>query len=199
MTRAELVQEVIDRGWDYTKSARIGGFVERAYQTLCARHAWTFLETESSGEAPRELTDLRKILTVTDTTAECQLRGVDRRWAASTFPNLTDTGTPEFWYLENKTLKTYPVSTNTISVRYLRVPTVLGDSDTPLVPSEWQYLIVDRAVVDCLKDDDEYEQARALRAEVSEAIDTEMVPALFNRNLQNSASIERTGYFLDYQ
>lgn len=200
MTKAEIVQEVIDRGFDYSTSSRIGRYVENAVQGICAYRglAWPFLEVTKTGEAPMEITDLRKILSVKDTTLESTLRGVGRRWVVDTFGNLTDTGSPEYFYLENKTLNVYPVSTNELSVRYTKIPLELGDSDTPVIPSEWHHLVVDRAIVDCLRDDDEYLEARALRAEVREAIDTEMVPALFNRNLQNSLSVVRTGTWGDY-
>jgi hypothetical protein len=197
-TFAELRQEVIDRGYDYTQSARISSSLQRAYQMLCARYPWHFLETSATGAAPLEIADLRKVLSVSDTTTESELRGADRRWLVSIAPSLSETGTPTYWYLENLTLKVYPASTaDSLSVRYIKRPTALADSDEPLIPSEWQYLMVDLAVVDRLKDDDEYEQARALASDIQAGV-AEMVHALLNPNYQNSERIMRTGRYGDY-
>lgn len=198
MTKAELVQEVIDLGYDYVDSARIGKFVDRAYRMLCSRRNWPFLEAEVTGTAPLELSELGKVLSVKNTTAEEQPRGVSRRWLVANYPNLTETGRPIFWYLENKTLKLYPVDSEAqLEVRVKKRPTALADSDEPLVPDEWQYIIVDMAVIPCLKDDDEREEARALRADVEQSI-LEMSSDLLGRNFQNPPTTGRTGTFGDY-
>lgn len=195
MTRAELVQECVDRGFDYISTARIGKFVDRAYQALCSRYPWPFLEETTTGTGSIEFSDLRRVLSVT--ISEESLRGVDRRWLVSVSPDLTTTGSAEFWYLEKSTLKVYPVDTATITVRYLKRPAELADGDTPLVPTEWQNLIVNRAIVDCLRDDDEFDEARALRADGEEEL-REMVHALLNRNYANNEVIVRTGEAGDY-
>lgn len=198
MTFGELRQEVIDRGYDYTQSARITASLQRAYQVLCARYPWSFLEATTSGVPPLEISDLRRILSVSDTTVESELAGVDRRWLVATSPNLNETGTPSYWYLENHSLKVYPASeSNEITVRYVKRPAALSDSDEPLVPSEWQYLLVELAVVDRLRDDDEYEEARALKADVEGGI-AEMVAALAKPNFQNDRLVIRTGQPSDY-
>lgn len=198
MTKAEIVQEVIDLGYDYVDSGRIGKFVDRAYRMLCSRRNWPFLETEVTGTAPLELSELGKVLSVYDMTNESQPRGVDRRWLVANYPKLTEAGLPTFWYLENKTLKTYPVDESaSLSVRIKKRPTALSDSDSPLVPDEWQYIIVDMAVIPCLKDDDEREEARALRSDVEESI-REMSADLLARNYQNPQTIGRTGSAEDY-
>jgi hypothetical protein len=195
VTRAELVQEVVDRGYDYVSTARIGKFIDRAYKAICSRYPWPFLETTTTGTGEVAIADLGKILSVNAN--EERLRGVDRRWLAGTVSDLGETGTAQFWYLENSALKTYPVDAATITVRYVKRPANLSDGDEPLIPEEWQSLIVARACIDCLRDDDEYEVARALRLEVEEEL-REMVNALLKPNYANSELVERTGAPGDY-
>lgn len=197
MNRAEMVQEVVDRGFNYVSTARIGRFIDTAYRNLCARHPWPFLETTKEGTPPLEIADLRKILSVTDTTHDEKLRGVDRRWLVSAYPDLPDTGSPSFWYLENKTLKTYPAEAVELSIRYIKLPAKMSESSEPLVPEEWQEILINRAVVRCLRDDDELEQARALEGDVEVEI-REMVHAELGRNLQGPSSVVRTGRPVDY-
>jgi hypothetical protein len=196
VTKAELVQEVIDRGYDYESSGRVGRSIDRAHRRICSRRNWPFLEAETTGTAPLEIADLRWVLSVK--TDENPVQGVDRRWLVSTLPNLTDTGTPAFWYLEDQTLNVYPVDPEaSLTVRYKKRPAVMADGDEPLVPEEWQYLIVDLAVIDFLKDDDEYSEAVTLRTEVLEGI-KEMASDLLGRNLQNVQTVNRTGAPGDY-
>jgi len=116
----------------------------------------------------------------------------------ASYPNLTDEGEPAFWYLEDTTLKTYPVSTDAVAVRYRKRPTALADSDEPLIPDEFQDVIVDLAIVPCLKDDDEHQEARELKlGEVREGIQ-EMAAALLGRNDQSAETVQRTGLPSDY-
>jgi hypothetical protein len=195
VTKAELVQEVIARGYKHVSPARIGGSLERSYQVICSRYQWRFLEADKAGVAPLVFTDLRRILSVTAN--EESLTGVDRRWLVSTYPDLTETGTATYWYLENQTLKTFPVDTAEVTTRYLKIPAALGEADEPLIPSEWQYLMVDRTVVDLLRDNDEYEEARALKLDVEEGL-REMVHALLKTNYQGPSLVVRTGGPGDY-
>ena len=197
MDRSELIQEVVDRGYDFLSTARIGTFVDRSYQAICARFPWPFKEESVVVKAPHEFSDLDKILSVSDTAQEIELRGVDRRSLVSYTATLEESGEPECWFLENDTLKVFPESSNELSIRYLKVPAKLAEAEEPLVPEAWQYLIVDGAVVYCLRDDDEYSEARALQADIDQGI-FEMMRALIPRNLQNDATVLRTGGGMDY-
>jgi len=196
MTRAELVQEVVDRGYDYVSTARIGRFVDTAYRRICSQRNWPFLEAEAQGAPPLELADLWKVLSVSAN--EHPLSPADRRWLVAAYPNLTDEGEPVFWYLENTTLKSYPVTSDEVAVRYRKRPTALADSEEPLIPEEFQDVIVDLAIVPCLKDDDEFQEARELKlGEVKEGIQ-EMAAALLGRNNQSAETVQRTGQPGDY-
>ena len=197
MTKAQLVQEVIDRGFHYIKPTRIGEFIQRAYGEICSRRSWPFLEGKVEDSAPFEPELLGRVLSVQLEADGILLWGATRRWLLRYYSDLEEEGTPQFWYLEGDTLRTFPVGDDTLLIHYLRRPAPLADADEPLIPSEWQYLLVDRAVVDCLKDDDEYEQARALRQDVKDGI-REMASALLHRNLQNNCMILPTGGPEDY-
>lgn len=199
MTRAEIVQECIDRGYDYVQTTRIGTFVDRSLRTIGSKRDWPFLEDDFSGTAPLTISDLRKILSVEDVTNSQELRGADRRWLVANFPGFADSGTPSFWYLEDNTLKLYPVDEAVeVAGRYIKRHPKLADGEEPLIPEEWQYLAVDLAVSHCLKDDDEREEAQALKNDVDVAIETEMAPALLGRDHQGPGFIARTGRAGDY-
>lgn len=196
MNFAELKQEVANRGYDYVPISRIGVWVERAYQRLCSRYAWPFLQADTTGTG--EIADLGHILSVFDNSTEVELSGTTREWLINLYSNLTLTGAPEYWYLENKTLQTYPVSGgDSISIRYLRVPPALTENAEPLIPEAWQYVLVELAVIYALRDNDEYTQARELDTTVQGDI-AEMVHALLKSNYQGDGSIVRTGYAIDY-
>lgn len=196
MTFAELKSEVEARGYDYTDSnraGRVGEFINRAYKTICARYDWPFLEEDKEGTAPLVFTDLRNVLSVTDTGTEETLDGRGRRWLKAFYPDLTESGTPMYWYLENNTLRVFPTSeTANIAVRYIKIPEALTGNNSPLIPEEWQYLLVDRAIVDCLKDDDEYQEAQVLKGMYEEGL-REMARALLSRDRQGPRVSVRTG------
>lgn len=192
MTRGELILEVKDRGYSHVSGERIGRWIDDAYRVLCSRYPWPFLEATKTGTSPLEIDDLRKVLSVTDSTGDAELSGADRRWIAATFPDLPDTGSPTYWYLENKTLLTYPADTSELSIRYIKQPAAMEEADEPLIPSEWQYLMVDRAVAKCLRRADEYEEARALEGDVEAGL-REMVHAELGNDLQGPRLMIRTG------
>jgi hypothetical protein len=196
VNREEMTQEVVDRGYHYVQEARIRSSIERAYQQICAKYKWPFLETVALGEAPLEIADLRTVQSVKNKGEEVRLNGVMRPWLAYRYPDLTASGTPVYYYLEGNNLCTYPTS-GEIEVVYFKRPAALGSSDEPLIPTEFQYLLIDRVIVDCLRDDDEYEEARNLKAEVDDGVN-EMVHALMHRDHGGSRVVGRSGTALDY-
>jgi hypothetical protein len=76
-----------------------------------------------------------------------------------------------------------------LSVRYIMIPAELvATSDEPIVPEEWQDIIVDGAVCKAAKDNDGYGAMAAVRAEWQRQVDV-MVQALMNRALDGPGSI----------
>lgn len=193
MTVEEAVQEVVDRGYHYISRPRIERWVLRCHKRLCNKHPWPFLRTTTEGIAPLTITDLGKVLDVNDLTARENLDPSDARIVRREDPTLAATGTPEAWYLEGQeTLRTWPGSSDTIRVDYARRVGDLKPSDELLGPSEFHELVIDWVVTYCLKDDDEYDEARALKEDVEEGA-AEMFRTLMVRNRQRPRLMTRTG------
>lgn len=164
MTFLELKTELLARGFDYLSTTRSGYFVNRAYQEMCAEEDWPFLESSSSGTAPLTVSDLRTVEAVINTTQRYKLRPLDRRNITDFDTDLTTTGTPSWYYLTTSTtVAVYPANTtDTIAVRYWKVPTALSaDGDTPVVPTSYQQVIVDGACAYAYFDSDNFEAARS--------------------------------------
>lgn len=194
MTFEELNNEVIARGYDYVAKGRIETFVQRAYQKLEAKFVWPWREASKEGVAPFEIKDLRDVLSVENVSNEFPLYGRTRQWLAERYPNLEEPGEPLWWWLDNLTLRAFPTSTTTnISVRYAKKPAELTAKLEPAMPSEWHGLIIDLAVVDCLKDNDEYSEARELKESVQTDLQ-EMIGTELQRDLQRPQSMVRTGW-----
>ena len=194
MTFAELVQEIIGRGYSYEPTAVIEAATQRHYQRLEAKFVWPWREATKEGTAPFEIKDLRDVLSVVDTSTERPLYGQTRQWLVERFPNLEETGEPLWWWLDNLTLRTFPVSTSeNIQVRYAKKPAVLTEKAEPVMPSEWQYLIVDSVIVDLLKSNDEYDVARELKESIQTDL-AEMAAAELQRDLQSPRLTVRTGW-----
>jgi len=173
MTLAELRAEVYARGFDYEGDTdRIDRWINQAYQELCEETAWPFLEASTSGTAPVTITDVRTVQSVSNTTTGRTLDGLARRDVVDVDPEVDDAGSPTHFYLDAQVLRVFPLNTtDTISVRYLKIPTALAsDSDTPIVPTRYQDLIVDGAVIRAYKDDDEMEAAGILRQVWAEGV-----------------------------
>lgn len=198
MTFAQLVAEVIARGFDYVATNRIETFVQRNHQRLEGRYVWPWREASKEGVAPFEIKDLRDVLSVANTTSEYPLYGQTRQWLTERWTDLEETGQPTWWWLDDQTLRVFPTSTTeNISVRYASKPAALAEAAEPDMPSEWHGLIVDLSVVECLKDNDEFKEARELRESVGVEVQ-EMAAAELKRDLQSPRLTIRTGYAWDY-
>lgn len=192
-TLTELVNEVVERGYQYESITTIEVSIQRHYQRLEARYNWPWREGTKEGTAPFEIKDLRGILSVENTTAERAIYGQSRQWLAEHYPDLGESGSPAWWWLDNLTLRVFPTSTSeNISVRYLKKPEKLTASTEPAMPSEWHGLIVDLVVADALKNNDEYQEARELREDVQTELQ-QMVAAELKRDLQSNPLTTRTG------
>lgn len=196
MNLGEIRAEVESRGYDYVSDSRLNLWIKQGYRWVCALEPWPFLESSVSGQAPLTISDLSQILHVS--TGDETLRGADYRDIRDLDPSLDDTGTPVMWYLTGDTINTWPTSTETLEVRYVRKPPELSsDSSTPLLPDAHHPLLVDYAVMSGLKDNDEYDQAQGLRA-VIEAQVQDLRDQIMVRNYQNPTQIVQTRHPDDY-
>lgn len=189
MDLSDLRAEVKARGYDYLDDARVDRYINQAQNELCALMPWPFLETDATGNAPLAIPDVRYVLSVTDTTNRRALSPVDPRNLRMIDPDLSDAGNPCAWYLENTTVTTWPTATVALAVRYIKAPAdLVATTDEPVVPVEWQDIIVDGAVCKAAKDNDGYGAMQMVRAEWQRQVDV-MVQALMNRALDGPGSI----------
>lgn len=166
MTLAEMRAEILARGFDYLTTARANLMLNQAYQELAEIENWGFLETSTSGAAPLTISDLRTVLSVTDSTQNNRkVTYADRRDLVDSYGDLTTTGAARHYFVDNGVVRTYPVG-GTLTVRYVKVPADLTlDADVPLFPARWHYLIVEGAVRRAYQDSDQFEAAEASRQE----------------------------------
>jgi hypothetical protein len=83
------------------------------------------------------------------------------------YPDAEDTtrnpaGVPLYWYLDGVTPKLFPTpaAAYTLKLRYYKKPTELtGDADVPVIPSEFEELLVEGASFRVLQVKDNYDQA----------------------------------------
>jgi hypothetical protein len=205
VTFEELVSEVTNRGFDDLKDGgaqetRVKRWVNQAYHELLDDSAWPFLEATQEGTAPLTISELGHVLSFTDKTDEAPLRYIDRRTVLKMDPALSIVGIAEVWYREGESsLKVWPANTTaTYVVRYLKTGADLSAaSDTPLVPTRFQDLIVDGAVVRAYKNRDNFEAAQAVRKEWERGL-AQMRHALLKVNYDANVMIQRTGRWGDY-
>lgn len=191
-----LQTEFYGRGFDYLNQDTAGQtrakrWLNQAYLELCDLHPWPFLHEDASGTAPLTITDLRAVLEVTDSTNDAKLRSIERSDLSDMFPDLPDSGSAEWYYLDDPTtLAVYPADTSsTFSVRYVKVPAELsGDTDEPVVPARFHDLIVDGAALRAYKDSDNFDAASFMRGEFERGVG-QMVWALLVRTLDRPGSI----------
>ena len=180
------------RGFDYLSSTRCNAYLNRALAALSMEAPWPWLETSASGTSPITISDLRAVQSVVDTNTLAVLEPADRRSLVDNYSVLTTTGSPWFWYRDTLTsIRTYPVSSDTITVQYIAHEAELtSDSSSPLLPSRHHNVWVDHAVYEAYCDSDNWEAAAAIKSkidgEVIELKRTYLVP-----NFDQPYTIER--------
>jgi len=199
VTFLEMLTELYARGFDYLNQddagrTRAKRWLNESYEELASAEPWPFLEATTSGTAPLTISDLGDVIYVEDTTSDNRLHLLDVRGVVDDDPDVDDQGTPEGYYLDGiSTLRVWPANSSvTVSVRDTKVPGELSaDGDEPLVPSRFQGLIVDGAVIRAYTDSDNFESAAALQQQVDVRL-LKMTDALFSRSF-DSQFVVRTG------
>ncbi len=169
-----LRTDFFGRGFDHYRTpadslAQANRWINQAYLKLCEEALWPFLLATATGSAPLAVADLRAIRTVKTAGVTRPLDPIDEDELADGY-DLTTTGTPTWFYVDNLTVRTYPVG-GTLTVRYWKVPAVLAaDGDTALIPDRFCDAIVDRAVMAAAREDAP-EAAAAARASYDDTVD----------------------------
>lgn len=114
---------------------------------------WPWLKATTSGAAPLTVSDLRRVLSVANSTTRQALIQVDADGLVEFVDtDLARAGSAVGWYLASSTsVASYPV-TAALSVRYIKFsPALASDSDIPLIPSDYHADWVDLAEVMVLR------------------------------------------------
>jgi hypothetical protein len=167
MNLESLVTELKARGLDYLSTSRCQQYLNDSYLVdICETENWPFLHATKEGTAPLTVSDLRSVESVINSTQDNKLAPLDPRELTSVYDtDLTTTGSPGFYYVDAETVvSVYPANTSdTILVRYWKVPEALSGSASPVLPARFHTLIVDYAVARAYEDSDDYELAQNAR------------------------------------
>jgi hypothetical protein len=179
MTLAQMRTELKARGYDHESDSRLTQFLCDGYHELCEAYEWSWLKTTTSGTAPLSIADVREVIAVIDTTQDVALSPADIRdlveqdGSFSTSFAPTTTGSPVNYWLDDTTLRVYPANTtNTIAVRYVKVPADLSaDGDTPIIPGRYHSNIVDIAeALFSARDESDPADQQTVRQEVDRVV-----------------------------
>jgi hypothetical protein len=185
------------RGFQYLDDATVTVMLNNAKNAL---EDW-FIEapwletTQATGAPPLTISDLHSVIYVLNATNDVPLQGVDARDVSELDGDLSTTGTAQYWWLDGlTTVRTYPIdSAAQVSVRYRKYSSELANaSDTPSIPARYHPVWIDLAVVEALKDDDNYQAAQLLLQDVNRRLD-EMQTTFLLRNRQGADAQVITG------
>lgn len=167
-----LKAELVRRGAQ-DDDDRNGRWINMAYRLIVTAYDWPFTILETTGATSAGSvtvgSNFRKVLTVTDKNFGDPGRPLKRISPEELSEQLHVrdfglTGNPEYWYYDpaNGMLKTFPVG-GTIHVRYLtRLDPLVNAADLPLLDEAYQFMIVDRAMVEVYYDMDNVASATGL-------------------------------------
>lgn len=190
MNFTALQQELSDRGWSRLSATRMGYFINEARQQLDNMYQWPYRLTTASGASPLTVTDLGTVEEVLDTAnRSLPLDFRTRRTILDQMGELTSTGSPYWFYIDNGVIRTYPVG-GTLSVRYYKrsVPLSAG-ADIPLAPVDFHLLLVDMAEREAHAGKTDYAGAEALETRIQRKIAL-MVDDQFGQQSQGPDAVQ---------
>ena len=203
MALSVMLTEFYARGFDYLNDGGAGEvratrWLNQSYLEVCEMDDWPFLESSVDGVAPLTFTDLSVIESVKNSTTAQSLSFVDYRTLREQFEDMDETGSARYAYMRNgDTLHTYPVSTDTLTVKYFRiVGELVAAADMPLIPSRYQYAIIDYACARAYMDSDNPEAAASARRD-GDALVSMMRDRLLFPQRQDTEEITVYGYSTD--
>lgn len=170
MLVSEMISEIQDHGFEDLSSARILGWLNDTYLSLCAEEPWPFLEatatpTVNASGLITAPTDINKVLSLTDTSTGTVLIPKRANEFTKMFAsNLSLAGSPAYYYYLADSIFIYPIPTTaTLNIKYIKVPAALTVSpdSSPIFPSAHHRLVVVGALVKAYAMEDDPEQAAA--------------------------------------
>lgn len=172
MNSEELVASFQAQGFEYLSTAECLQFINDAYLIdICEQEDWPFLEATAEGPSPLEVSDLRTVEYVIDTTQQVKLDPlIKARLTDDHNVDLTEAGSPLYYYVsQGTTIKTFPSSsTSTLLVSYWRFPQELSGTAKPVFPKRFHSLIVDAARSRGYENSDDWELAQVSKARFEE-------------------------------
>jgi len=158
------------RGYDYLSQdaagiARTDRWLNQSHASIVLKELWPFRLTTTSGAAPLSIANVGKVLSVIDSdNNDWDLTEMTER--EMTPYRLTSLGIPYFYYRDGLTLRLWPSSTHTISVRfYARPAKLVNDADTTMIPERFMDVLIDDAVIRGGKDADNAQVVALARQE----------------------------------
>ena len=168
MNFAELRAELLARGTNYLEEsgaslARADRWLNEAYREILNAQPWTFRRSTTSGPPPVSIPDLQRVRHVLITASFSPLQRITEDELVEFGVDPATTGTPIYYYvLDGTSVKTYPMTTDSVTVRYLRRIAPMSGTDEPIFDEEYHGLIVDGAMLKAYADTDNFEAAAAL-------------------------------------
>lgn len=177
MTESELREEIQNCGLDHLGATRVDAIALREGKKLWNLDNWYFRLTEQSGTVPLTVTRRGPVKFVKADGLEIEPWDQDE---LDVDYDLTDTGTADYWYIDvDDKLTTYPVTTDTVTVRhFIRTPSTITDILTD-IPAEYHDIIAAGAVAFGKLENGELEAYAAWKATWTERV-AEMKRDLFN-------------------
>jgi hypothetical protein len=182
--------ELKARGGARLSNGRLDTFLNQAKDRLEGTYPWPWLQASTTGTSTVTISDLRAVLFVIDQSTGNELFGYEPQVVAQDFAlngNLATTGVAEVYYIDGLTsVKTYPVSTATLTIRYVKFsPTLSADADTPLIPTRDHPTWVDLGEAYLQRERGNAKKAAELEASVFNVQIPQMVDVYFGRVLGN--------------
>lgn len=202
-TLKDMRDELGDHGFSDEPTERLDSIINDAYQDVCSREPWPFLESQvslsilSGNDTPVLPDDFRSALTLTIDSMGVVIR--PRR--SDEIQKLvvgaaTQPGLPYTYYFVGGDLRLWPIPDQnyTATLTYLQYPAdLVADSDTPILPARHNRVIVLGALVDLYRLEDDPELAAVFEQQFEKRIGT-MRNDLWMRQYDEPDTIDASGY-----
>jgi len=190
-----LKTELAERGFNYLNDTRRGYFINQARHELDMLELWPYRITTLTNQTPPvTITDLGTVSEVIDTAnGSTPLSAMDRSELRQGYNDISISGTPTYFFVDNGVLRTFPIG-GTLSVRYyMRTADLSGSTDLPLSPTQYHLLIVDMASRWAQKDSDNDVVIPTLSAEIERQLALMRLDLLGSQQVSNPMYVHSEG------
>ncbi len=182
-TVQDLMDAMTDHGFSDTTVARKTELINDAYQDICSREAWPFLEKQATaatvaGNAtlasqPADFSDAISLIidSTSDILVPMRLDDVTKRFSGS----LTQRGKPAYYYFIAGQITLYPVpdAIYSLTLSYVSSPAkLINTTDVPLLPDRHARAILLGAVASAYDMEDDTDLAMKFDAKFEKRIAT---------------------------